>query len=71
MAKEAERIAARKDRSVLLRLPNYFEEAAAIQKVSSLRLDLIDDYFGGVAKDSWHLSGPTIKTRRDGRDCVY
>jgi hypothetical protein len=59
---EAKRVSARKDRNVLLRVPNYFEEAAAIQKVGSLRLDLMDDYFGGVAKDEWDkLWGPTIK----------
>jgi hypothetical protein len=40
---EAKRIQARKDRSILLRIPNYFEEAAAIQKVGSLRVDLMDD----------------------------
>jgi len=58
---EAERKTARKDRITLLRVPNYFEEAAAIQKVGSLEADLIDDYFGGLANDEWKLWEPTVK----------
>ena len=58
---EAERKTARKDRIILLRVPNYFEEAAAIQKVGSLEADLIDDYFGGLANDEWKLWKPTVK----------
>jgi hypothetical protein len=70
-AQEATRIAARKDRSVLLRIPNYFEEAAAIQKVGSLRVDLMDDYFGGVAKDSWYLWEPTIKKLQESDETAF
>jgi hypothetical protein len=68
---EAKRQNARKDRNVLLRVPNYFEEAAAIQKVGSLRIDLMDDYFGGVAKDEWYLWGPTIKKMQESDETSF
>jgi hypothetical protein len=52
---------AQREKVVLLRVPNYFEEAATIAEVGGLNSALIDDYFGGIAKDEWELWRPTIK----------
>jgi hypothetical protein len=52
---------AQQEKVVLLRVPNYFEEAATIAEVGGLDSALSDDYFGGVAKDEWELWRPTIK----------
>jgi hypothetical protein len=46
---------------VLLRIPNYFEEAGMIAKVGTLETATVDEYFGGVAQDEWALWAPTIK----------
>jgi len=59
--RERRRKRAAKEKVVLLRVPNYFEEAGAIEKVGSLEIDLMNEYFGGVALDEWRLWGPTIK----------
>ncbi len=70
-ALEQKRKSARKNRNVLLRVPNYFEEAAAIQKVGSLEIDLMDDYFGGVAKDEWKLWGTTLKKLQESDESAF
>jgi hypothetical protein len=47
------RAEAEKKLLVLMRIVNYFEDAALIGKVSGMEADLIDEYFGGVAIDEW------------------
>jgi hypothetical protein len=51
-----------RDRVVLLRVPNYFEDAAMIAKAGGLEARLFRDNFGGVAVDEWKLWAPAIKT---------
>lgn len=52
---------AQQEKVILLRVPNYFEEAATIAEVGGLDAALIDDYFGGIAKDEWELWRPTVE----------
>jgi len=52
---------ARKDTIILLRVPNYFEDAATIAKAGSLESTIVTEAFGSVAKDEWALWKPTIK----------
>jgi hypothetical protein len=60
--RERSRRRARKDTIVLLRVPNYFEDAATIARAGSLESSLVTEIFGGVAKDEWSLWKPAIKT---------
>jgi hypothetical protein len=55
------RAAAEKKFTVLLRVPNYFEDAGLISRVGRMADDLIDDYFGGVAIDEWSTWEPAIR----------
>jgi hypothetical protein len=49
--RERSRRHARKETIVLLRVPNYFEDAATIARAGSLESRLATDTFGGVAKE--------------------
>jgi hypothetical protein len=60
--REYRRKRAEKATVVLLRVPNYFEEAATIARVGTLEGEVVDDCFGGVAKDEWKLWGLTLKS---------
>jgi hypothetical protein len=59
--RERSRRRACKDTIVLLRVPNYFEDAATIAKAGSLESSLVIETFGGVSKDEWSLWRPAIK----------
>jgi len=62
---------AQKDRVILLRVPNYFEEAATIAEVGALKRSFIDDYFGGIAKDEWNIWRPTIEWLQEADPQAY
>jgi hypothetical protein len=62
---------ARKDIIILLRVPNYFEDAATIAKAGSLESGVITDAFGSVAKDEWALWKPTIKKLQENDEGAY
>lgn len=62
---------ARKDTIILLRVPNYFEDAATIAKAGSLESTIITEAFGSVAKDEWALWKPTIKKLQENDDGAY
>jgi len=47
------RAAAEKKLIVLMRVPNYFEDAAFIARKERMEPELIEDYLGGVAIDEW------------------
>jgi len=59
--KERRRLREARRRVVLLRVPNYFEDAAFIAKAGGLEGALFSENFGGVAVDEWRIWGPTIK----------
>ena len=59
--RERSRRRACKETIVLLRVPNYFEDAATIARAGSLESTIITETFGGVAKDEWTLWKPAIK----------
>lgn len=56
---------------VLLRVPNYFEEAALVAKEGGLRAELLDEFFGGVAKDEWALWGPVVKKLQESDEQAF
>jgi hypothetical protein len=56
---------------VLLRVPNYFEDAAMIAKAGGLDSKLFTDNFGGVAVDEWKLWKPTIKKLQETDPLAY
>lgn len=62
---------ARKQTIVLLRVPNYFEDAATIAKAGSLESSLVTETFGGVAKDEWALWKLAIKTLQQSDPLAY
>jgi hypothetical protein len=62
---------ARRDTIVLLRVPNYFEDAAMIARAGSLEGRLMTEMFGGVAKDEWSLWKPVIKKIQEDDDLAY
>lgn len=62
---------ARKAIIILLRVPNYFEDAATIAKAGSLESTIIAEAFGSVAKDEWALWKPTIKRLQENDDGAY
>jgi hypothetical protein len=62
---------ARKDTIILLRVPNYFEDAATIAKAGSLESTIITEAFGSVAKDEWALWKPTIKKLQENDEGAY
>jgi hypothetical protein len=62
---------ARKDTIILLRVPNYFEDAATIAKAGSLESTIITEAFGSVAKDEWALWKPTIKKLQANDEGAY
>jgi hypothetical protein len=55
------RAAAEKKMVVLLRVPNYFEDAGLIARVGRMKDDLIADYIGGVAIDEWKTWEPAVR----------
>jgi hypothetical protein len=62
---------ARKDTIILLRVPNYFEDAATIARAGSLEGTIITEAFGSVAKDEWRLWKPTIKKLQENDEGAY
>jgi len=62
---------ARKDTIILLRVPNYFDEAATIAQAGSLESTIITGAFGSVAKDEWNLWKPTIKKLQENDEGAY
>jgi hypothetical protein len=46
---------------LLLRVPNYFEDAGMIYRAGGLDRTLFADNFGGVAVDEWERWGPAVK----------
>jgi hypothetical protein len=62
---------ARRATIVLLRVPNYFEDAATIAEAGSLESTIITDAFGSVAKDEWSLWKQTIKKLQKNDEGVY
>jgi hypothetical protein len=62
---------ARRDTIVLLRVPNYFEDAAMIARAGSLEGTLMAEMFGGVAKDEWSLWQPAIKKIQETDELAY
>lgn len=68
---ERSRRRARKETIVLLRVPNYFEDAATIARAGSLESSLVTETFGGVAKDEWTLWKPAIKTFQQTDQLAY
>jgi hypothetical protein len=69
--KERRRLREAKRRVVLLRVPNYFEDAAFIAKAGGLEGKLFSDNFGGVAVDEWKIWGPTIKLLQEEDPSAY
>lgn len=69
--KDRRRIREGKKRVVLLRVPNYFEDAAFIAKAGGLEGELFRDNFGGVAVDEWKIWGPTIKLLQEQDPLAY
>jgi hypothetical protein len=70
-ARERSRRRARKETIVLLRVPNYFEDAATIARAGSLESSLVAETFGGVAKDEWSLWRPAIKALQQSDPLAY
>jgi hypothetical protein len=62
---------ARRDTIILLRVPNYFEDAAMIARAGSLEGRLMKEMFGGVAKDEWSLWKPAIKKIQETDELAY
>jgi hypothetical protein len=62
---------ARKDIIILLRVPNYFEDAATVAKAGSLESSVITDAFGSVAKNEWALWKPTITKLQENDEGAY
>jgi hypothetical protein len=56
---------------ILLRVRNYFEDAATIAKAGSLESTIITEAFGSVAKDEWALWKPTIKKLQENDEGAY
>ena len=48
-------------RVILIRIPNYFEDAAIIASVGGLDERFVHDSIGGVAVDTWRFWEPTIR----------
>jgi hypothetical protein len=46
---------------LLLRVPNYFEDAGMIYRAGGLDATLFANNFGGVAVDEWERWGPAVK----------
>jgi hypothetical protein len=69
--RERGRRRARKETIILLRVPNYFEDAATIARAGSLESSLITRTFGGVAKDEWSLWKQAIKTLQQSDPLAY
>jgi hypothetical protein len=61
LIREHKRRQAERETIVLLRVPNYFEEAGTIAGIGNLEPELVADYFAGVANTKWKLWGPTLK----------
>jgi hypothetical protein len=70
-AKERRRMRDAKRRVVLLRVPNYFEDAGFIAKAGGLEGELFSNNFGGVAVDEWKIWGPTIKLLQEEDPSAY
>jgi hypothetical protein len=60
--REHRRRQAERETVILLRIPNYFEEAGTIARIGNLEPELVNDYFAGVANTKWRLWGPTLKS---------
>jgi hypothetical protein len=58
---DPKRAVAEKKLIVLMRVPNYFEDAGLMSRVARMEDDLIDDYWGGVAIDEWSTWEPAIR----------
>jgi hypothetical protein len=69
--KERRRLREAKRRVVLLRVPNYFEDAAFIAKAGGIEGELFRENFGGVAVDEWRVWGPTIKLLQEEDPSAY
>jgi hypothetical protein len=69
--RERSRRRARKETIVLLRVPNYFEDAATIARAGSLESNLVTETFGGVAKDESSLWKPAIKKLQQADPLAY
>ena len=69
--RERSRRRACKETIALLRVPNYFEDAATIARAGSLESSLVTETFGGVAKDVWSLWEPAIKTLQQTDPLAY
>jgi hypothetical protein len=65
------RAAAEKKLIVLLRVPNYFEDAALIARKGRMDPDLIEDYFGGVAVDEWSTWELAVKKLQEKDERAY
>jgi hypothetical protein len=50
-----------KELTVLLRVPNYFEDVGTLAKAGTLEAAVIVEAFGGVAADEWRVWGPAVK----------
>jgi hypothetical protein len=69
--KERRRRRAAQQTVVLLRVPNYFEDAATIADLGGLESRLFVENFGGVAVDEWRLWGPTVKKLQETDPLAY
>lgn len=69
--KERRRLRDARRRTILLRVPNYFEDAALIAKVGRLEDDLFHENFSGVVADEWSRWGPTVKLLQEGDPLSY
>lgn len=56
---------------MLLRVPNYFEDAASIAKAGGLDAELFYESFAGVAADEWAVWGPAVKELQKGDPLIY
>jgi hypothetical protein len=65
------RAVAEKKLVVLIRVPNYFEDAGLIARVARMEDDLIENSFGGVAIDEWSTWEPAIKRIQERDEQAY
>jgi hypothetical protein len=56
---------------VLLRIPNYFEDAAMVTRVGGLDESLVLENFGGVAIDEWRRWSLTVKAMQEEDELAY
>lgn len=69
--KERRRRQRERERLVLLRVPNYFEDALMIAKAGGLEAVLSRENFGGVALDEWRQWKPAVKALQKADELAF